>query len=301
MKINLPHLDPETKSETIVGIVVILALVGGAYYSYSLYQKLRDTETELASRTTTFQNKINQLEQNIAEVTQENADIRATLTDEQRKNLDLEAIKRRNERKIDTLTKLTTIDPELLKKYSKVYFLSENYVPQALEDIDTKYLIDPAKPLQILDEVATHLESMLRSASRDEVQIRVLSAYRSFAEQKGLKSGYVVQYGTGANAFSAEQGYSEHQLGTTVDLTTPEIKGAYASFENTAGYAWLKANAYKYGFILSYPKGNGYYVYEPWHWRFVGEELADHLHDDGLEFYQMDQRDIDEYLLNIFD
>jgi D-alanyl-D-alanine carboxypeptidase len=131
--------------------------------------------------------------------------------------------------------------------------------------------------------------------------LRVVSAYRSFAEQMTLKSGYRVQYGTGANAFSAEQGYSEHQLGTTVDFTTPVIKGAYASFENTTAYAWLTKNAYKYGFILSYPKGNSYYVYEPWHWRFVGKDLADRLHDEGLDFYEMDQREIDEYLIRIFD
>ena len=233
----MPHRDPK-KILVVIGVVVVLAAIGyGAFYAYGLYQKLRSTEGELASRTVAFEDKIRQLEQNIAEVTQENADIKATLTDEQRKNLDLEAAKRRNERKIDTLTKLTTIDPELLKKYSKVYFLSENYVPPALTDIDTKYLIDPAKPLQMLDQVTPHLQDMLREASRDEVQIRVVSAYRSFAEQKDLKSGYRVQYGTGANTFSAEQGYSEHQMGTTVDLTTPVLKGAYPSFDTTTAYA----------------------------------------------------------------
>lgn len=298
---NMPHRDSRKTPTIIIGVVILAAIGYGAYYAYGLYQKLQDTEKELASRTVGFESNIRQLKQNIAEVMQENEDIKATLTDEQIKNLDLEAAKRRNERKIDTLTKLTTIDPELLKKYSKVYFLSENYVPPALTDIDTKYLIDPVKPLQILDEVATHLEDMLRSASRDEVQVRIVSAYRSFAEQKDLKSGYRVQYGTGANTFSAEQGYSEHQMGTTVDLTTPVLKGAYPSFDTTTAYAWLTGNAYKYGFVLSYPKGNSYYVYEPWHWRFVGEDLADHLHDEGLNFYEMDQRDIDEYLINIFD
>lgn len=251
----------------------------------------------MASRVAT----IGQLEQEMREVQQENDDITATLSEEQKKNLDLEREKRRNERKIDTLTKLTTIDPELLKKYSKVYFLSENYVPRKLDDIDAKYLIDPAKPLKILDDISKNLDDMLEDANRDGTELRALSAYRSFEEQKGLKSGYVVQYGTGANAFSAEQGYSEHQLGTTIDFTTPAIKGAYTTFENTSAYDWLTKNAYKYGFVLSYPKGNTYYVYEPWHWRFVGEDLADDLHDDNMHFYEMDQRKIDEYLIDIFD
>ena len=72
-------------------------------------------------------------------------------------------------------------------------------------------------------------------------------------------------------------------------------------FETTTEYAWLQNNAYKYGFTLSYPENNEYYVYEPWHWRFVGTELAQKLHDDNLYFYDMDQRTIDEYLISIFD
>jgi D-alanyl-D-alanine carboxypeptidase len=86
-----------------------------------------------------------------------------------------------------------------------------------------------------------------------------------------LKSQYRVTYGAGtANSFSADQGYSEHQLGTTVDFTTPKVGGTLTGFDKTDSYKWLQNNAYKYGFILSYPSSNGYYIFEPWHWRFVG-------------------------------
>lgn len=290
------------KVPAIIGAVIVVAALGcGVAYSYGLYKDLRATQKELAARTAEFDNGRKQLEQKIAEVQMENDEITATLSDQQKANLELEREKRRNERKIDTLTKLTTIDPELLKKYSKVYFLSENYVPAKLENIDSKYLIDPAKQIQFLDDAWPHFEDLLQEADDDGVQLKVLSAYRSFATQQQLKSGYLVQYGTGANRFSAEQGYSEHQLGTAADFTTPTVRGAYLSFENTTAFAWLVKNAYKYGFILSYPKGQSYYIYEPWHWRFVGEDLADHLHDEGLYFYQMDQREIDEYLISIFD
>jgi len=61
------------------------------------------------------------------------------------------------------------------------------------------------------------------------------------------------------------------------------------------------ANAHKYGFTLSYPEGNQYYVFEPWHWRFVGEDLARDLKRDERHFYDLDQRAIDGYLLEIFD
>jgi D-alanyl-D-alanine carboxypeptidase len=109
-------------------------------------------------------------------------------------------------------------------------------------------------------------------------------------------------FGSGtANSFSADQGYSEHQLGTAVDFTTPAIGAVLTGFDKTASYQWLQANAYKYGFVLSYPKGNGYFVFEPWHWRYVGVELATFLHDQGKNFYDLDQRTIDSYLIKFFD
>jgi D-alanyl-D-alanine carboxypeptidase len=117
-----------------------------------------------------------------------------------------------------------------------------------------------------------------------------------------LKSTYSVTYGAGtANRFSADQGYSEHQLGTTLDFTTPATGLVFSKFEKTSAYAWLAENGYTYGFVLSYPKNNTYYQYEPWHWRFVGRGLAAKLHADGKRFYDLDQRDIDSYLISFFD
>ena len=117
-----------------------------------------------------------------------------------------------------------------------------------------------------------------------------------------MKSTYKFTYGSGtANAFSADQGYSEHQLGTTVDFTTEAIGGAFAGFDKTSAYTWLNENAYRYGFVLSYPKNNTYYVFEPWHWRFVGVALATRLHSENRNFYDLDQREIDQYLISLFD
>jgi zinc D-Ala-D-Ala carboxypeptidase len=129
----------------------------------------------------------------------------------------------------------------------------------------------------------------------------VLSAYRSFDTQSALKTEYKQTYGSGANTFSADQGYSEHQLGTAVDLTDKAGDAAQTSFKDSQAYTWLQNNAYKYGFELSYPSGNDYYIYEPWHWRFVGIDLATDLHTKGENFYDMDQRQISSYLVHIFD
>ena len=201
----------------------------------------------------------------------------------------------------DDLEKLSKIDPELLQKYSKVFFLNEHYVPPRLRNITTSDLYYEATPLQVHSDIWKHLDNLIDDAADDGVTLWILSAYRSFGTQSSLKSSYLITYGSGANAFSADQGYSEHQLGTTVDFTTSGIKGSYDEFENTEAYQWLLNNAHLYGFTLSYPEGNSFYVFESWHWRFVGIELARDLHNDGKGFYDIPQREIDEYQLNFFD
>lgn len=200
------------------------------------------------------------------------------------------------------LQKLSAIDSELLAKYSKVFFLSDNYAPARLAELPSEYKYSEKKPLQVLPEVLPYLQKMLDQAKADGVPFYVDSAYRSFNTQEALKERYVMTYGAGtANQFSAEQGYSEHQLGTAVDLITTGTGGQLIGFERTPAYAWLTANAYRYGFVLSYPKNNSYYMFEPWHWRFVGVKLATNLHATNSYFYTMDQRTIDAYLISLFD
>lgn len=202
---------------------------------------------------------------------------------------------------VGTLTKLAETDPELLKKYSKVSFLNENYVPKGLVDIPGNYLLKSTKPLQVLSRVNAYLQQLEEDSMSKDLKLRVLSAYRSFGAQSSLKSSYKFTYGAGANQFSADQGYSEHQLGTTVDFTTLAVGETLSGFSKTPEYKWLVENAYKYGFVLSYPPNNAYYTYEPWHWRFVGVELATRLHEEKQYFYDLEQRQIDPYLVKIFD
>jgi D-alanyl-D-alanine carboxypeptidase len=202
---------------------------------------------------------------------------------------------------VGTLDKLSKTDKELLEKYSKVYFLNEHYVPNSLTNIPPDYIYEKGKEMKIHTQVFPFLQAMIVAAKNEKIDLKIISAYRSFGEQGALKTGYTLSYGTGANSFSADQGYSEHQLGTTVDFTTSEIGANFNKFKTTDGYKWLQDNAYKYGFILSYPEGNGYYQFEPWHWRFVGKKLAEMLHIEGLHFYDLSQNKIDAYLINIFD
>ena len=224
-----------------------------------------------------------------------------TLSTEQQKNDNLKQELSSITDTVGELEKLSATDKELLKKYSKVYFLNEHYVPLSLSDIPEELRSKTSTSFQIHSEVLPHLEDLMEAATDDGLSPRVQSAYRSFAKQSDLKANYTVTYGSGANRFSADQGYSEHQLGTTMDFTTVDINGTLNGFDKTEEYKWFQDNAYKYGFILSYPAGNAYYKFEPWHWRFVGVDLARKLHKDNMNFYDMDQRIIDSYLTKIFD
>ncbi len=202
---------------------------------------------------------------------------------------------------VDTLDKLSRIDPELLQKYSKIFFLNEHYAPPRTRALDKAFLYHENKAEFLHTQVIPFFEDMINDAKDDGVDLFVVSAFRSFETQASLKGNYTVQFGSGANAFSADQGYSEHQLGTTIDFTTTGLNGELTGFEKTKAYEWLSTNAHKYGFILSYPENNAYYIFEPWHWRFVGKDLARELHRKDTHFYDMDQRSIDKYLVSIFD
>jgi D-alanyl-D-alanine carboxypeptidase len=197
------------------------------------------------------------------------------------------------------LTKLKETDEELLAKYSKVYFLNEHYVPRALTNIPPVYTA--GKTIQFHAQAEPFLQRLLDAATSAGLHVQVASAYRSFEYQGQLKGQYTQTYGSGANTFSADQGYSEHQLGTALDLSTQSLGGGLTGFDTTPEYAWLLQHAHEFGFTLSYPQGNSYYVFEPWHWRFVGVALATYLHDHNLHFYDVPQRDIDAYRANIFD
>lgn len=146
---------------------------------------------------------------------------------------------------------------------------------------------------------ADALEAMLEAAEQDGAPLYLVSAYRSIARQKNLfarKVNYYKQQGQtqqqaeeSAAQWVARPGTSEHNLGLAADIVS---KGWYTQhedltqdFDQTPEFAWLQQNAAQYGFILRYPKGKEAVtgvVYEPWHYRFVGNEAADALRANGL-------------------
>jgi D-alanyl-D-alanine carboxypeptidase len=124
------------------------------------------------------------------------------------------------------------------------------------------------------------LKAMATAARAAGARLAVQSAYRSYATQRSTFSYWVSQSGyAAAIKSSARAGHSEHQLGTTVDFRSygGSAPWYYRDWGTTKAGAWLRNNAWKYGFVMSYPKGKTAvtcYAYEPWHFRYVGRTTA---------------------------
>jgi D-alanyl-D-alanine carboxypeptidase len=296
------HLT-NSQIKSLIAILALIVVGVTGYLIYSLSSGLKALRSDMASTSAVFEAKLIALQSDLATTTRTSEDLSQKIAAQQNMSDNIGQALSGITSTVGTLEKLSKTDKELLQKYSKVYFLNENYVPLQLTTIDDRYIYDKTKTLQFHTLALPSLTRMLSEASTTKnIAIRVVSAYRSFGTQADLKSNYTVTYGSGANRFSSDQGYSEHQLGTAVDLGTPYPDTLLmVSFENTQAFNWLTNNAYRYGFILSYPKNNAYYQYEPWHWRFVGVQLATYLHNQNKHFYDLEQRLIDTYLVNIFD
>lgn len=278
--------------------ILLVSAAAGAFVAWNERARLLAARQEFSAA----QASVSVLQEKLAAAEQERDQLQELLRLASEEN---EAFGRRVQElasSVNFLDKLSKTDRELLQKYSSVYFLSENFIPDPLVPLDGELQTLRDESIMIHGEILPYLRSMMRAADADGAPLLVLSAYRSFGEQSAVKSNYKVTYGTGANKFSADQGYSEHQLGSTVDFVTPENPASLTtSFSTTPQYRWLLDNAYKYGFVISYPEDNTYFQFEPWHWRFVGIDLATYLHYDNKYFYDLDQREINAYLARIFD
>lgn len=129
-------------------------------------------------------------------------------------------------------------------------------------------------------ETKDAFEKMKSAATLEGLNVYLSSGYRSYTTQNNLYNRYVNRDGKDeADKYSARAGHSEHQSGLAFD-----VNQINSTFDNSAEAKWLSANCYKYGFILRYPKGKTNetgYMYESWHFRYVGTELAAKLYNNG--------------------
>lgn len=137
-------------------------------------------------------------------------------------------------------------------------------------------------------EARAAFEEMAAAARVDGFELVAFSGYRSFERQQELYKRYVKNDGQeAADRYSARPGHSEHQTGLAFDIGEQNFEEHFAreSFGETEAGKWVASNAHKYGFIMRYPNGKEKitgYMYEPWHFRYVGKELAKKLTESGL-------------------
>lgn len=178
--------------------------------------------------------------------------------------------------KITELDGVTYIDGILL--VNKTYPLPSTYQPKnPYKEITSDYLYGADYIEDYVMEAYLKMES---DAKKEGLSLRITSGYRSYNVQNDLYNNYVTRDGKEeADTYSARAGHSEHQSGLCFDLN-----GTNTNFINTPEGKWLNDNSYKYGFILRYPNGaTNYtgYMYEGWHFRYVGVELATKLYNNG--------------------
>ena len=164
--------------------------------------------------------------------------------------------------------------------------LRSDWAPSDLAPIVAPNIMPGRDGLARRAAVAAFTEMAAAAAAEASLALVVRSAYRSFATQC-----YTFNYKVETNGydhaarFSARPGRSEHQLGTALDITSRGLDYELTqAMGGTPEGVWLARNAYRFGFGLSYPEGmetfTGY-GYEPWHWRYVGRDLARQIHESG--------------------
>ncbi|MEI6228682.1 MAG: M15 family metallopeptidase [Candidatus Saccharibacteria bacterium] len=171
---------------------------------------------------------------------------------------------------------------------NKTHSLPLGYIPApiAVPNVATK--TDKSKEEQsVRSDIIGPIKTMFDAAASAGHNLMIDSGYRSAELQAYYFNNLANSVGAeAANQSIAKPGQSEHQLGLTIDISNVSLE-CYLNdcFADTGNGQWLANNSYKFGFIVRYPKGKvaiTQYQYEPWHFRYVGIELATALHDSGL-------------------
>lgn len=188
---------------------------------------------------------------------------------------------------------LYSLCPKPQKKYENMFLYNLNqknklpeitYIPENLVELGK---ISTKEDICLLQEAKNSLSKMIADAEKENIKIKITSAYRSYNYQENLLSNAIKNGNKNASTSIAKAGHSEHQLGTAIDVSGESIgyNSAISDFGNTIEDFWMRENAHNYGFIMSYPEGKEKitgYIYEPWHYRYVGIPLASEIKKSGL-------------------
>lgn len=167
---------------------------------------------------------------------------------------------------------------------NKFYHLNDTYKRDDLKRISLEYSYDNNSAAEIVIDNF----NIMRKAILEELNIHLMinSSYRSYKDQEDTYNEYKKISLRYADTYASRPGYSEHQTGLSIDLSSLENKSIKA-FTESQEYQWLIDNSYKYGFILRYPKDKEYitgYDTERCHFRYVGKDVAKIIHDEDITF-----------------
>lgn len=179
---------------------------------------------------------------------------------------------------------------KVLKEPNLILVNKKNFLP---EDFEANDIMESQLPFlnyiettKLNKVAASKLKEMFKDAKEDGILLLGASGYRTYNMQVNLFNSSVKKNGKDhALKYSAPPGASEHETGYALDIVSEDFKNLSSDFENTNAFKWLEKNAFKYGFILRYPKDKTEitgYAYEPWHYRYVGEEHAKYIYENKI-------------------
>ena len=170
---------------------------------------------------------------------------------------------------------------------NKYHYVDKNYIPENLIEING---------LQINKEAYNSFEEMKKAINKENLNIRIISAYRSFEYQENLYNRYLKNEKQAiVDTYSARPGYSEHHTALAIDFDNEKLD--FNKFYLTNEFIWMQNNAHLYGFILRYPKDKEDitgYKYEPWHYRYVGKDIAEYIKKHNITYEEYYYEFIDQ-------
>ena len=157
------------------------------------------------------------------------------------------------------------------------HYLDESYGPDSLATFNKRYCYEEQRALPVVVDAFMAMQQACKEQTG--AQLMVNSAHRSYQQQ-------IAMHKRSAKGYAAHAGYSEHQTGLAIDVTSLEHPMRWP-FDKSEECAWMHEHCHEYGFILRYPKRQSRifgFAYEPWHLRYVGTEVARRIHDEDITF-----------------
>lgn len=221
----------------------------------------------------------------------------STETDEM-PEIDDEIVEEEEEKEIEEVSELERIDrdPSVETLVNKEYHLTENDIPDDLVTVEVDTVFDNEEANSLREVAANALEEMFAAAAEDGYKLYARSGYRSYQTQVWVFENNVDKHGEEkAATFSARPGQSEHQTGLVMDVTSENVDfQLIEEFGETDEGIWVAENAHHFGYIVRYPKGKEditQYIYEPWHLRYIGKDLAELVYDSGLTYEEFIEKE----------